>query len=257
MDSRISSDEILALKEFATGVVLDAHTIISGRLRAAATSDASMRRELHLAALMARSVTGATHALFRDGEIWSILQHCVPRQKPLTRPVVPSPVPCCFEVIVDCKAFAQNVSDVCGGVLDSTCNEPSIEQFEKLGNLCRSFQWNPWQVIQHIEFETAWLFHAFCGHPVPETSPTEAVPRQSALAEDRPEANCGAPQFKKDPPFGPRVSEDVKACVRAFMAEYVKDLDVDAWCRNYAEKRVQRPDWNCRKIVYDYVKMPE
>ena len=65
-------------------------------------------------------------------------------------------------------------------------------------------------------------------------------------------ANCGAPLFKKDPPFGPRVSIEVQNAVNTFMAEWNPTLNKDQWCDEY-RKRVKRPDWKLRKILYDYL----
>ena len=65
-------------------------------------------------------------------------------------------------------------------------------------------------------------------------------------------ANCGAPLFKKDPPFGSRVSIEVQNAVNTFMAEWNPTLNKDQWCDEY-RKRVKRPDWKLRKILYDYL----
>lgn len=65
-------------------------------------------------------------------------------------------------------------------------------------------------------------------------------------------ANCGAPLFKKDPPFGPRVSIEVQNAVNTFMAEWNPTLNKDQWCDEY-RKKVKRPDWKLRKILYDYL----
>ncbi len=65
-------------------------------------------------------------------------------------------------------------------------------------------------------------------------------------------ANCGAPLFKKNPPFGQRVSIEVKQAVSTFMAEWHSGLNVEKWCDEYREK-VKRSDWNLRKVIYDYV----
>jgi len=62
----------------------------------------------------------------------------------------------------------------------------------------------------------------------------------------------GAPQFKKNPPFGPKVMIDTKNAINTFLAEWHPGLNKEKWCDEYRNK-MKRPDWNVRKILYDHL----
>lgn len=161
------------------------------------------------------------------------------------------------------------------GLISMLSKLPMEEQFETFEAVCAD---GPPFDTDRIEIECAYidgkrmpggneedLRTDFAAEPLMYTLGEQEVPTagnrpcstddkesvEQAPEELRMGSRC-APHFKKVPPFGPRVRPETKALVTLFRTEWTAETNIAEWCRKYAIS-VGRPDWDCRKLLHDYL----